>query len=669
MIINSTQSNRAANEYAGNPVASRADFRVALVSMPFVSYNRPSIQLGLLKSIAEAQGFPVTTFHLNLDFAKQIGPTLYSIFSEFRGQLIGDWLFARAAFGEETPPEEGFLSLQSGPENSLEKKVLEEGKSLAELRNQEVPAYLQRMLETIDWGQFKVIGFTSTFQQNCASFALASSIKRRYPHVITVFGGANFEGEMGVELTRTIDCIDYAVIGEGDKAFPEFLMALQEGRDPAQVPGVVCRRDGQVTPLRARPPLKTLDELPAPDYVEYFERATKLGLLPDETEGAPIMLPFESSRGCWWGQKHQCTFCGLNGKGIVYRSKSPEKVLDELATLKSYRKKVLMEAVDNILDMSYLQTLFKKVIQEKPGYKFFYEVKANLRRDQVRLLHQGGVFSIQPGIESLNTHVLKLMRKGITASQNVNLMRWARFYGMHVGWNMLWGFPGETEDDYQEQATLVSNLIHLMPPTGYGRIWMERYSPIFFERDNFPTRFIRPEKSYSYIYPETVDLEKIAYFFDYEFEESLPEATYKKLAEEIDRWMAAWENSEEKPRLLYWAYPGFLQIEDLRDPQQARSITLEEPEASVYLAFSDRPHTALTAKTSFDLKYPVSDLEKLLAKYCEAGLMMKDGPYYLSLAIPGVKSRPIIRNGRFYLSFSPEPQAEEAPERELALAL
>ncbi len=148
---------------------------------------------------------------------------------------------------------------------------------LQQLRLSEIPAFLERLVDEIDWGKFKVIGFTSTFQQNTASFALATAIKRRYPQICMVFGGANFEGEMGLELTRTIDCIDYAVIGEGDKAFPELLMALQEGCDPTEVRGVVGRRDDRVTPLRPRPLLRSLNELPTPDYTEYFDRAHRLG--------------------------------------------------------------------------------------------------------------------------------------------------------------------------------------------------------------------------------------------------------------------------------------------------------------------------------------------------------------------------------------------------------
>ncbi|HEX2913315.1 MAG TPA: RiPP maturation radical SAM C-methyltransferase [Chloroflexia bacterium] len=637
------------------PASERHDFPVALVTMPFVSHHRPSIQLGLLRSIAWEHGFDVTTFHLNLDFARQIGPELYDKLCEYRGHLLGDWLFAGAAFGEALSGDnDAFLKLSGFELENAPAEMAIESRRLKEIRSEEVPVYLEVLLNTIDWGRFKLVGFTSTFQQNMASFALAAALKRRYPQIRTVFGGSNFEGEMGLELTRTIECVDYAVIGEGDKAFPELLLALAEGCDPAEVPGVVCRHQGRVTPLRSRPPLRSLDDLPAPDYTEYFERARHLDLLPQTSEER-IYLPFESSRGCWWGQKQQCTFCGLNGNGIVYRAKSPRKVQSELDELAKFYPQVVMEAVDNILDMSYLNTFMRQLSETKPGYELFYEVKANLSRQQIKLLHEAGVIKVQPGIESLNSHILKLMRKGISASQNINTLRWARYYGLGVGWNLLWGFPGETIEDYQEQAALVPLLAHLFPPGGFGRIWMERFSPIYFEKENFPTRYIRPEASYAYLYPPEVDLNKIAYFFDYQFEQSLPDSVYEQTARALSAWQEAWKKPE-KPHLFYRVYQGFLQIEDYRKPEEHRSYTIEEPQAAIYRAFSDRPHTALAVKTRLDLSCSLSEMEQILQKFCEYGLMMRDGNYYLSLALPARAARTLVKNGIVYFSL---PQEEE----------
>ena len=68
---------------------------------------------------------------------------------------------------------------------------------------------------------------------------------------------------------------------------------------------------------------------PYPDHSDFLRdfsaSAASLHLRPE--------LTMETSRGCWWGQKHHCTFCGLNGKGMRYRSKSSTRAFDEIVHL------------------------------------------------------------------------------------------------------------------------------------------------------------------------------------------------------------------------------------------------------------------------------------------------------------------------------------------------
>jgi radical SAM superfamily enzyme YgiQ (UPF0313 family) len=143
-------------------------------------------------------------------------------------------------------------------------------------------------------------------------------------------------------------------------------------------------------------------------------------------------LLVETSRGCWWGQKHHCTFCGLNGHGMTFRSKSSERVVQEFEAVTSRYGLRRLEVVDNILDMSHIRTALTSVARAQPGYELMYETKANLSYDQLRILAAAGVHWIQPGIESLHDRVLKLMDKGITACINISLLKAARTLGIRV---------------------------------------------------------------------------------------------------------------------------------------------------------------------------------------------------------------------------------------------
>ena len=98
-----------------------------------------------------------------------------------------------------------------------------------------------------------VIGFTSTFQQNTAALAAAREVKRLSPHVVTVFGGANCDGEQGLALHRNFPFVDFVVRGEGDVAFPAFLKRAVGDRDYAAIAGLCWRQSDGSTAVNAMP--------------------------------------------------------------------------------------------------------------------------------------------------------------------------------------------------------------------------------------------------------------------------------------------------------------------------------------------------------------------------------------------------------------------------------
>jgi ribosomal peptide maturation radical SAM protein 1 len=609
-----------------------AAWPTVIVSMPFQQADRPSIQLGLLKAIAEQHGFPVRTLHANLDFAVRIGMDYYRLLAEHRGRQIGDWLFSVEAFGDAAPDPDGeLLSLLDGELSYLADSTGSAPDRLLATRERDVPAFLDAIVAEFEG--VRLVGFSSTFQQNAASFALARRLKERYPGILTVFGGANFDGEMGPELLRSVDCVDFAVIGEGDAAFPALLHALAAGTDPGEIPGVARRVGDRVVATPPAAPHDRLDELPVPDYGEYFDRAARLGLPTDH-----IAIPFESARGCWWGAKHHCTFCGLNGTTMRFRAKSPGRVLGELDGQARRYRTFRFDAVDNILEPSYLKELFPAIIEGGRDYQIFYEVKANLTRAQLKLLAEAGVTQLQPGLESLSTNVLRLMDKGVRAAQNVNLLRWARYYGISVGWNILWGFPGETVEDYAAQAAVVPALYHLQPPASADRVWLERFSPMFTQPARFPMRWREPEPSYRLVYPSTMDIERLAYFFEYETEGALDPAPHAKLADAVEAWSKAWQ-ADPAPVLMYRSAPGFLQIYDGRDAERVGTYTFHDTLARIYLACAGRPRTAAAVRRELGVDLPEGEIENAFREFGERGLMFLDGDLALALALPGTSGR------------------------------
>ena len=141
---------------------------------------------------------------------------------------------------------------------------------------------------------------------------------------------------------------------------------------------------------------------------------------------------------------------------MQYRLKSPERVLDELSELKRLYGIGNIQFVDNILDMSFFKTVLPKLAASDEKFSLFYETKANLKREQVELLAQAGVRWIQPGIESLDDRLLKLLEKGNSTLMNLQLLKWCCELDIDVSWNLLSGIPGESDELVREDGRLVA---------------------------------------------------------------------------------------------------------------------------------------------------------------------------------------------------------------------
>jgi ribosomal peptide maturation radical SAM protein 1 len=282
---------------------------------------------------------------------------------------------------------------------------------------------------------------------------------------------------------------------------------------PEGVFGPVHRKVGYPHTLHGdkvpRAMIGNLDCVPQPDYHEYF---AELNQSTSQDRVLPGLL-IETSRGCWWGERSHCTFCGLNGSSMKFRSRSAESVLSELQSASESYGLVKFEAVDNILDMQYFETLLTKLKTGDKGYQIFYEIKSNIKKYQVQLLAEAGVRWAQPGIESFDTRILRLMKKGVSGRQNVALLKWCRQFGIRVYWNVIYGTPGEQDAWYDEQSAVMPLLEHFEPGTPVQLQYI-RYSPYHGNPHAFQLDLV-PAEAYRYVYPlSELELEDLAYFFD-----------------------------------------------------------------------------------------------------------------------------------------------------------
>lgn len=566
-----------------------------IIAPPFYDLHVPSLGAHTIQACARAAGFDVRILYANLHFAASIGVLPYLRASgAFRGTFVGERLFARAAYG--VPPlgerADGMFEMSRSLGGALMQDIYGDLPSAnqelaAELPGLErqVPGWVEALAAQIVSLGLPVVGATSTFEQTAPALALLKSIKVRSPDTVAILGGANCEGEMADGMLELAPFLDHVFSGESEATFPAF---LSERRDGRRAPD----------PIRRGKPCRNLDAIPLLDYDDYFAQRAALFGPDEEALLEPTGLPYETSRGCWWGEKNHCTFCGLNGEGMAFRARSADRAIDDLRSLTTRYATSKIMMTDNIMPHKFFTTFVPRLAEELPGLDIFYEQKANMSRDKLVALHRAGVDTIQPGIEALSSDLLRLMRKGVSGAQNIALLRDARGLNMALVWNLLWGFPGDLRRHYQETLELLPKLVHLQPPGGFWPVMIDRFCPYFEDPEGFGVSNIRPLPGYFDFLPPGAPAAKLAYHFEGDFQSEAYHcpALLREIQTTVHAWRSAW-SVERTPELRIAEHSGSFILLDTRGvPGTEAFDVIDEAAAASFLA--SRPYTGTPSQRS-----------------------------------------------------------------------
>ncbi|WP_251095302.1 RiPP maturation radical SAM C-methyltransferase [Streptomyces sp. Caat 7-52] len=600
--------------------------RVHLVTMPWHPLDLPSLQLGLLNRIVRGArpGDEVTEFHGSLRWAEfllehsggRLRPGDYvEVGSDAIFHGLGDWVFSGVLYDD---PAWGVARLR---DYAAGRGVFID---TALAMRPYAASFVEACATEVLAAGPDVVGFTTTFMQNVPSLALARELKRRRPELTVVLGGSNCDGPMGHALHRNHPFVDHVVRGEAEYAFPALLRHLDAGTAPTDVPGL-CWWDGTVSRANTETRRTVAPaDIPAPDYDQW---QTALDASPVQEYIHPKLV-VEGARGCWWGEKHHCTFCGLNGTAMAFRAKPGERLWAEIDRLVRRHRLLDVVTVDNIIDMAYFRDFLPRVVDSGWDLRLHYEVKSNLTPAQLRLLGDSGTVHIQPGIESLGSRVLDLMDKGVTGARNVRTLRECENHALTCSWNLLYGFAGETAEDYAPVIDQLPALVHLQPPSGAHRIQLERFSPHFTDPGlGFGKR--RPAEMYQHVYelPEE-ELTDLVYLFDGE-----PAGIGGPVEQRLKEAVAAWRAGHAHSRLLFEEDGAELLVHDRRHgrPPVTHRFTGWHAAALRHLEDGRTVPALHRLLAAGGHRVPGGDLDAWIGRAGELGLVFRDGAAYVSL--------------------------------------
>lgn len=609
-------------------------FKIALVNMPFASLNMPSIALTQLKAILDrenAEKLKTDIFYLNHDFVELLGLDGYR---EIAGSInslnsgIGEWVFRTAAFPESPDNTRAYFQ-RYFPRQTDDTRSLQQ---LITKVQQQAGPFISNLLDRYKLDQYDLVGFTSMFAQNIASFALARQIKIKRPRVIVVMGGANCETPMGQELVKNVSAIDYVFSGPALKSFPAFVQHCMNGEQEKylEIPGIFSKDNASLT--QGRPAIGEeldINEVIPLDYGPFMK------LIEERypSQNLEVRLPFETSRGCWWGERSHCTFCGLNGLTMNYRAMNPDSAVNLISSLFQYSKAVRLESVDNILPKSYIEAVFPR-LQTPAEMHIFYEVKADLSEKEMEVLSNARVKVVQPGIEALATSTLKLMKKGTTSFGNITFLKNCLSYDIYPVWNLLVGFPGEGAEVFQAYLRNIPRLVHLPPPSGVYPVRFDRYSPYFNQAKEYSLD-LRPLPFYELTYPfQNASIENMAYFFG---DQSYNSDYFRVLVEYISPLQRAVESWKQKwavapqPMLYVRDEGGERLVYDSRG-ERAESYTISDAADQMLKVLSRRKPLSELAASLDQIGKP--EVMRAIEFLKEKELVFEEREMWMSLVLP-----------------------------------
>ena len=293
-----------------------------------------------------------------------------------------------------------------------------------------------------------VIGITCT--ATCLSPEAVQTIhlcRRLSPRAVLVAGGSHFT-LLAEPLLQELKELDYIILGEGEKAFLQFLQDLSDGGDGRGVKGVAYRNGDEVV-LGERPSLiLDLDSLPLPAY-----HLIDLESEPYYWHGmGRRAFGLSTSRGCG----DRCAYCSetkfWNG---VWRGKSGKKVVEEIAYLHGHYGKDLFVFNENTFNWSrkrveeFLEALGKSGL--RIHYWFQSRTKDIIRdEDLIPEMKRLGLYEVMLGIESIRPEVLRRYEKQQSREMAQKAIDILRRNNIMVMANIMFGDRDDSEDTLNE---------------------------------------------------------------------------------------------------------------------------------------------------------------------------------------------------------------------------
>ncbi len=296
------------------------------------------------------------------------------------------------------------------------------------------------------------VGFTCTTSAFLDAAQLAEKVKATLPQTRIIVGGPHISALQEKVLTD-FPIIDFAVIGEGEKTATDLIQACQQGCPANQVPGVVCRDNGQVVFTGYPKKMIDLDSLPFPAYNKLKGFPDKY-LLPIFNYPSIPNTSCLSSRGC----PYQCSYCDRSVFRRSFRYNAAQYLYDHIKFLNDTYGIRHINFYDDQFTVNRQRVVdFCELMKaDKLPVTFNCAVRAeHVDPELLGLMKKAGCWMISLGIENGDEHLLGRHRQNPDLKMIAATLRDIKKAGIRTKGLFMLGLPGETEETVQKSLDFV----------------------------------------------------------------------------------------------------------------------------------------------------------------------------------------------------------------------
>jgi hypothetical protein len=303
-------------------------------------------------------------------------------------------------------------------------------------------AYFAELCDRLRREGVGLVGISVAFPgQIQPAYSLAHALRERFPEVHVTVGGPAITQILlrlqGERLEKAMGPFHSAVVFEGEVALLDLARKLERGEDPC-AGGRLIR--GQM--------IEDMSLLPAPDFE---------GLPLDRYFAPELVLPYDPTRGCYWGV---CTFChyGLAEVGTArYRERPVETMIDHMVELNERHGNQIFYLSQDVFSPRVASAIAREIRARKLGFRWGTDMRPerSLTLERCQELAEGGALSASLGVESAAPRVLSLIDKGIPADDVKKAIQNLSAAGVAVEAMCFSDFPTETYKEAMETVRFV----------------------------------------------------------------------------------------------------------------------------------------------------------------------------------------------------------------------